>query len=395
MPRHATPLTTARIRTARVDEFPLYDGQGLYLVHTAAGSRRWRLKYTRPDGRENRMALGALPEVSLAQARLARDEARALLRQGVDPVEQQRARKLQARRITEANFPAAAAAWLAKKKPTWAPETYRKACYILEAYLVPALRRCSVATLGSREANEAIDSVIAKAPALGRKARQHLAGIIEEAIHTGLREDGRPLVFRSQPRSREAKGHIPAATSLKDVRTVVRAIRSYPNTVVRAALELAMYTAMRPGVVASVPWDELDLDHAEWLVPAERMKTRHAHIVPLPRQAVAVLQRLNPLSGHQVYVFPAQARQKTPHLSRDTLSAALRSQGLRGKHATHGFRGMLRTVARERLGIDPDVLEAQLAHAKKGEVAQAYDRTRFNDERRDAMQRWADFLDGV
>lgn len=393
MPRRATPLTAVRIRNAKPGDFPLYDGQGLYLVRTAAGSLRWRLKYTRPDGRENRMALGAMPEVSLAAARQARDAARDLLRQGTDPVAHARERKLEARRISEANFPAAAAAWLSKKRSTWAPETYRKAKYIVEAYLIPALRKTSVATLGSREANAAIDAVIAKAPALGRKARQHLAGIVEDAIHDGLRNDGQRILFRPQARTREAKGHIPAATSLKEVRAVVQAIRTYPNPVVRAALELSMYTAMRPGVVASVPWEELDLESGEWLVPAERMKTRHAHIVPLPRQAVALLRALEPLSGRQTFVFPAQARQKTAHLNRDTLSAALRAQGLRGTHATHGFRGMLRTVARERLGIDPDVLEAQLAHAKKGEVAQAYDRTRFDEERRDAMQRWADFLD--
>lgn len=131
MPRHATPLTSVRIRNARPDEFPLYDSQGLYLVHTSTGSKRWRLKYTRPDGRENRMALGALPDVSLAQARLARDQARALLRQAIDPVEQLRARKRDARRVTEANFPAAARAWLEKKKPGRAPETYRKARYIV------------------------------------------------------------------------------------------------------------------------------------------------------------------------------------------------------------------------------------------------------------------------
>lgn len=116
MPRHATPLTSVRIRNARPDEFPLYDSQGLYLVHTSTGSKRWRLKYTRPDGRENRMALGTLPDVSLAQARLARDQARALLRQAIDPVEQLRARKRDARRVTEANFPAAARAWLDKEE---------------------------------------------------------------------------------------------------------------------------------------------------------------------------------------------------------------------------------------------------------------------------------------
>src|SRR5690606_9225236 len=127
--------------------------------------------------------------------------------------------------------------------------------------------------------------------------------------------------------------------------------------------------------------------------PAARMKMRHAHIVSLPRQAVAVLRGMLAYTDGREYVFPALARQSTPHLHRDALSAALRRMGFAGRHATHGFRGMLRTVARERLGIDPDVLEAQLAHAKKGDVQKAYDRTTFGDARREAMQAWADYLD--
>jgi integrase len=154
-----------------------------------------------------------------------------------------------------------------------------------------------------------------------------------------------------------------------------------------------MLTAMRPGIVASARWSEMDLDAAEWSVPGPRMKMRHAHIVSLPRQAIAALREMIPYTGGKEFVFPPLARQETPHLHRDSLSAALRRMGFAGRHATHGFRGMLRTVARERLGIDPDILEAQLAHAKKGDVQKAYDRTTFGEPRRKAMQAWADYLD--
>jgi len=123
------------------------------------------------------------------------------------------------------------------------------------------------------------------------------------------------------------------------------------------------------------------------------MKMQHDHIVPLPRQALVVLNELKAITGDSVYVFPSPAKQKTPHLHRDALSKALRDMGFQGKHATHGFRGMLRTVGRERLGIDIDVLEAQLAHAKRGNVQKAYDRTTFDDDRRRVMQEWADYVD--
>lgn len=395
MPRRTSPLTSLEIKNAEPAKFPLYDGQGLYLVRAKSGESLWRLKYYRPDGRENRMALGNLREVSLAQARVAATEARALVRQGVDPVAVRRARKAEARRQTEASFPRAAEAWLTKKQPTVAPETYRKAAYVVNSYLVPKLRRESIATLGSREANAAIDAIVAVAPSLARKARQYLNGIVDEAIHEGLRDDGRRLLLRTQARGSRDKSHIPAATRLSEVRALVRAIAAHDSPVVRAALQLAMLTAMRPGVVVSARWAEIDFEAAEWHVDGSRMKTGHAHIVPLPRQAITLLRDMQAISGDRVYVFPAVARQKMPHLNRDTLSKALRAMGFQGRHATHGFRSMLRTVARERLNIDPDVLEAQLAHAKKGEVQQAYDRTTFDQARRDAMQAWADFLDSL
>jgi integrase len=154
-----------------------------------------------------------------------------------------------------------------------------------------------------------------------------------------------------------------------------------------------MLTAQRPGLVVSAEWSEFNLQEAEWSIPGHKMKMRKPHIVPLPRQAVALLQSMLVWTAGQRFVFPALARQKTVHLHRDALSNALRDMGFQGKHATHGFRTSLRTIARERLRVDPDVLEAQLAHAKRGDVQQAYDRTEFNDLRRRVMQKWADFLD--
>ena len=294
------------------------------------------------------------------------------------------------RRQAGAAFPTAAAHWLDQKRDAWALATFRKATYVVETYLVPKLRHESVTTLGSKEANAALGGIATAAPELARKARQYLNGILEEAVLGGLREEGRPLVLRRA--TRRQRGHIPAATELKQVRSLVRAIEAYPTAVTRAALKLAMYTAMRPGVVVSARWDDIDAELGEWHVPGDRMKMRHAHVVSLPRQALQVLDEMRPLTLGQTFVFPPLARQTTPHLHRDSLSAALRRMGFQGRHATHGFRRMMRTVARERLGIDPDVLEAQLAHAKRNEIQKAYDRTTFDKARRDAMQAWADYL---
>lgn len=368
-----------------------FDGGGLFLDVRPNGSRYWRVKY-RFGGRENLLALGVYPEVSLAEARRRRVDARGLLRDGKDPSAERAAVKGAQRRNSDASFPKVAADWLDFKKRAWAVTTYRKAEYVTNTYLIPPLRRCSITTLTTKQAADVVATIALDAPTLATKARQYLGGITDYAIRHGLRDDGRLLSLRGAVPKHD-KGHIPAATDPRDVAALAAAIDAYPVSVTRYALTLAMLTAMRPGIVASARWDDLDLEAAEWTVPGSRMKTGHAHIVSLPLQAVTLLKHMQIYTHGKEFVFPPLARQKTPHLHRDALSAALRRMGFQGRHATHGFRGMLRTVARERLGIDPDILEAQLAHAKRGDVQKAYDRTTFGEGRRTAMQSWADYID--
>jgi integrase len=382
-------LTALRIKTAKPGKH--FDGGGLYLDVKRTGGRYWRLKY-RHGGKEGLLAFGSFPEVALIEARRRRDEARALLRDGKDPAAVRDANKLSRRQNKEAAFPVVAAAWLAHRRKDWSTETYRKAQYVTDTYLVPPLRRVSITTLTTKQAADVLTDIATDAPTLAGKARQYLGGIVVYAIRQGLREDGRFLSLRGAIPKHD-KGHIPAATDPSEITALLKAIDAYSTPVMRAALKLAMLTAMRPGIVASARWADIDLDAGEWSLQASMMKTRHAHIVPLPTQAIAVLKEMQAYTGGGIYVFPPLARQKSEHLHRDAMSKALRFMGFQGRHATHGFRGMLRTVARERLGVDSDVLEAQLAHAKKGDVQKAYDRTTFNDERRRVMQAWADYLD--
>lgn len=384
-------LTALSIKNAKPGKH--FDGGGLYLEVTAAGGRYWRMKY-RFGGKESRLSFGSFKDVPLAEARKRRDETRALLRDGKNPGGERKAAKQAIRQSKEGAFPVIAAAWLAHKRGQWAPETHRKAKYVTDSYLIPALRRHSISTLSTRDAADALETIAENAPSLAAKARQYLAGIVTYAIRQGLREDGRLLSLRGAV-TKHQKGNIPAATDPREVTALLHAIDAYPTPVMRAALKLAMLTAMRPGLVAAARWTDIDLDNAEWSIPAPMMKTRHAHIVPLPNQALLVLREMQGYTREAEYVFPPLARQHSAHLHRDAMSSALRRMGFRGRHATHGFRGMLRTVARERLGVDSDVLEAQLAHAKRGDVQKAYDRTTFNDERRRVMQAWADYLDSL
>lgn len=388
MARQTNKLTPLGIKSAKAGKH--FDGNGLYLEVTASGSRLWRLKY-RFAGIEKRLSFGKYPEVALAEARERATKARALLREGTDPSAAKAEKAARARRAAGAPFPKVAAAWLAKMKPTWASETHRKAAYVIDMYLTPALSRESITTLTTKQAADALADIPAS---LAAKARDYLTNIIRFAIREGLRDEGRLLDLRGAlPKT--AKGHIPAAVDLGEVRAVAVAVNNYPIPVTRAALRIAMLTAQRPGNVVGMEWAEVDLKNGEWSIPGAKMKTRHAHIVPLSQQAVATLRGMLAYTEGGRYVFPPLARQTTPHLHRDALSAALRRMGFQGRHATHGFRGMFRTVARERLGIAADVLEAQLAHAKKDEIQKAYDRTALVNERKQAMQRWADFLDAL
>ena len=387
-------LSVLKIKNAKPKSkaYKLADGGGLYLFIQPDDRRYWRQKYRFGGVERAPFAHGVYPEVSLAEARQKLNDARAMLRKGIDPAAVRREAKEAIKRDSRAAFPLVALEWLTFKNKGWAAETHRKAKYVVDDYLIPALHNRSIADLQTKDVTRLLERIAVKAPNLAAKARQYISGIVDYAIREGLREDGKLLSLRGTlPRTE--KGHIAAATTMADIVLLIKAIDVYDSPITRTALKLAMLTVQRPSVIVGAPWVEIDLDAAEWHVPAARMKTKHAHIVSLPKQAVAMLRELHALTGDSEYVFPSPARQKTPHVHRDSLSAALRRMGFQDVHATHGFRGMLRTVGRERLGIDIDILEAQLAHAKKGEVAKAYDRTTFDDARREAMQKWADYLD--
>jgi integrase len=416
MPRLAKPLTELQISRARVTgtAYTLPDGNGLYLAVSAAGLKTWLVRYRLPGSSTATPAtIGRYPNMTLAQARVCAVEAKRDAAQGratagmrkaqqaaasLDDAEQEA--EAQAWADTQrATFKAVSGRWLAERRPGWAAETYRKARLVVDAYLIPALGDADMRTLETKDVRPVLVEMAAKTPQLARKARQYVGSIVDHAINEGLRSDESALrLARSLPTFRS--GHMPAVTDDEGkLGEVMRAIDAHGNRVVRAALTLAALTVMRSGVVASARWSEIDLEAGEWKIPGKepdgsnRMKTGQDYSTSLPAQALEVLREMHARSAGEEYVFPAQARQNTPHLSRDALSKALRDMGFQGAHTTHGFRASLRTLGRERLGIDADVLEAQLAHAPKDEVQAAYARVKFKAQRREVMQAWADYLD--
>lgn len=376
----------------RAKVYRVADGGGLCIEVKPSGSKLWRYRY-RYQGRANLLALGRWNEVTLSEARESHRQARKALAAGTDPMAARRLSEEEVTRRERVKFANCATEWLEYKKKRVGNETYRKAKYVVEGDLIPALRRHTIDVMATKDVMSALDKIATRAPNLAVKARQYLGGIVAYAIQHGLREDGRTLTLRGTV-ARHEKSHIPAVTRPADLRRLLLTIDAYNSLTTRDALILASLTAMRPSIIASAQWAHIDLEAAEWHVPGELMKTGNDHIVPLPSQAIALLKRIR-TEKPSTYVFPSPARQKTPHLHRDALSSALRNMGFKGVHATHGFRGTLRTMARERLNVDIDVLEAQLAHAKRGDIQKAYDRTTFNDQRITVMQAWADYLDSI
>lgn len=340
------------------------------------------------------MGLGSYPRVSIIDARKKANEYREKLKQGVDPLEAKKADKQREKAATRGAFKAIAEEWYTHKAKGWASETARKAREILDDSLLPKIGKIPVASLSSSDVKQVLLQIHEHAPTLATKARQFCSQIISYAIQEGLREDGRELSLRGiLPKS--DKNHYPAVTKTSDLPALLKAINGISSIYSRVALLTCLYTASRPGVVVGMRWEELNLANKEWHVPANRMKTGNDHITPLPVQLIPLLEQLKALVGETPFVFPSATDPLKKHLHRESLSKVLRENGLRGVTVTHGFRATFRTVARERLKIAEDILEAQLAHAKKGQVQAAYDRTQHLEERHVMVQNWADYLDSL
>jgi len=393
MPKLLIELTVKQIEAAKPG-ITLNDGKGLSLIVDESGNKRWVLRYTRPDGRRNMIGLGSYPAVTASVARTIAREAKAGLVQGIDPIAAKKEQKLEEKAATRGTFKSIAEEWYAHKAKSWASETARKARETLDDYLFPKLASKLIAEITTADIKPVILHVHARGPRLAIKARQYCNQIIEYAIQEGLREDGRLLSLRGAlPKA--PKGHYAAVTRSNELPVLVNAINAIGSPQSRAAILFCLYTALRPGVVVGALWDEFDLDVMEWHIPASRMKMGNDHITPIPSQMLPLLKIQRELSDDSPFVFPGARNPKYQHMHRDSLSKILRESGLRGITVTHGFRATLRTIAREKFRVDADILEAQLAHAKKDEIQAAYDRTQFLEERHKLVQHWADYLDAL
>lgn len=385
-------LTDNAIRSAKPREKPykLFDERGLFLLVTPSGGRWWRLKF-RVAGKEKLLSLGVYPDVTLKSARELRDDARRELAGGVDPSAKRKAEK-----VAEADsFEAVAREWFAKFSANWAETHSEKIIRRLEADIFPWLGSRSVGQITAPELLTCVRRIEGRgALDTAHRALQNCGQIFRYAVATN-RAERNPAADLRGALPPVNGGHFASITDPMAIGALLRDIDGYQGTFVgRCALRLVPFVFVRPGELRKAEWSEFDLDKAEWRIPAERMKARVMHIVPLSTQAVEILRELHPLTGAGRYVFPSLRTAERP-MSENTINGALRRLGYSGDQMTgHGFRSMASTLLNEQ-GWNRDAIERQLAHGERDEVRAAYNYAQYLPERRKMMQAWADYLDGL
>jgi len=388
------PLTDSAIKTAKPKEKPykLSDAQGLYLEITPNGSKLWRLKY-RVAGKEKKLALGAYPTVTLAQARQRRVTAREQLAEGIDPGEQKKAAK-QAHRVTGLTFETLAREWFAYNSPRWAESTAYKAKLYLENDLIPGIGSRPVKAITRPDLVELVGKVEARGTlnAAG-KIRQWLHQIFRFGLAKGMVDANPATDLDVLAAPAKAARHHPHITFAELPELLGKIDSTNINILTRCAIRLLVLTAVRPGELRAAQWSEFDLDGDTWTIPASRMKARRQHLVPLPHQAVKILRQLQEITGKYPLLFPGQQKADRP-MSENTINKALRLMGYAGRQTGHGFRHLLSTELNDR-DYNGDWIERQLAHGDEDEMRDTYNHATYLPQREIMMQAWADSIDAL
>jgi len=387
-------LTDTEIRKSRLDDnaYRLPDGKGLFLFVTPAGGRLWRYKY-RHDGKQKLMALGQYPDVPLALARERHAAARRLLATGVDPMEQRKTEKIALRFTALNSFRAIAELWFdhwkAEKSAQHVDATWRR----MEANIFPLLGARPISDIEAPELVAMVKAIEARgAGDLAKRAMQNAGQIFRYAIAHGYAKRNPASEIRPADVLRPTHKTNLARIDAKELPALLRAIEVYQGThVTRLAMKLMALTFVRTSELIGAKWSEFDMESARWDIPAERMKMRDPHIVPLASQAIEVLEMLRTLTGGREWLFPGDRNANQP-MSNNTILQALKRMGYKGQMTGHGFRGLASTILHEQ-GYAHEHIELQLAHAPRNAVSAAYNHALYLEPRAKMMQDWADYLE--
>jgi integrase len=387
-------LTDTEIKRAKAAEkaYSMGDGGGLYLWVKPTGGKLWRWSY-RFEGKEKLMSLGKYPDVSLAQARERHTEARKLLATGVDPMALRKAEKTAEKVAVENSFQSVTAQWLEHWQEGKSPRHVDSVRRRMAADILPCLGARSIAKIEAPELVAMANAIQDRgARDIAKRALETVGQVFRYGIAHGYAKRNpateiRPSdILKSIPKTNYAR------IDAKELPTLLRRIEVYQGKqVTRLAMKLMATTFVRTTELIEAKWAEFDLENARWDIPAERMKMRTPHIVPLATQALEVLEMLRDLAGDSEWLFPGDFDTAQP-MSNNTILAALKRMGYKGRMTGHGFRGLASTILHEQ-GYAHDHIELQLAHAPRNAVSAAYNHALYLEPRARMMQDWADFLE--
>ncbi|MCZ2340464.1 MAG: tyrosine-type recombinase/integrase [Bacteroidales bacterium] len=382
-----TAVKNAKPKSKR---YKIVDGDGLFLMVMPNGSKYWRLKYFFA-GKEKTLALGVYPEVSLADARKRRAEAKRQIADDSDPGEAKRQARQEIILKAASTFGAISSEWYDQRKHEWAPKTSGMVQDRLKRHILPKLGQRPIAEINAPEVLAVLRVVEASGALEMTRRVAHIIGqVFMYAIATGRAERNPVNDLRGAVKSPVVKHR--AYLKEAELPTFLMRLRAYVGTpLTKLALQLLVLTFVRTTELRAAEWTEISWDKAEWRIPAKRMKMKEEHIVPLSRQAIAVLREVQKQSGNRQYIFPSEHGASTC-MSENTMLYALYRMGYRHQATGHGFRSTASTILNEH-GFRPDVIERQLAHNERNSVRAAYNHAQYLPERREMMQWWADHID--
>ncbi|MCU4490657.1 tyrosine-type recombinase/integrase [Acinetobacter ursingii] len=382
-------LTDAHVRKIKpLEKKKRYtDEKGLYLEVTPSGGRFWRLKY-RFNGRESTLTIGSYPEISLAQARRTRDEARIQLYKNIDPnaIKNDRLQQTDESKL----FKVLAMEWMEDRKAVIKEATYLRDSSVFEKDIFPALGNMPIDQIKGKDVLACAKKIEARGAQEMAKRSIPLAGrIFRFAIRKGLIENDPTPHLHEALKPRKVK-HMARLDISEFPPFLERMDRYHGNPVIKTAIQLMTLTFVRTGELRMMEWSEIDFENKIWRIPAEKMKMALPHLVPLSRQAIELLESLLPLTGRKQYVFYNHSTAKP--MSSNAILCVIRTMGYNGKMTGHGFRGLASTTLHEQ-GYMHDAIEIQLAHRVGNAVSQAYNHAQHLEYRTKMMQEWSDFID--
>ncbi|MFM7944930.1 integrase domain-containing protein [Hafnia paralvei] len=393
MARTTRPLTNTEVLRAKAGdkELTLHDGKGLFLIVKTTGKKLWRFRYQRPTTKKRTMVgLDSFPALSLADARALRADYLSLLAKGIDPQVQAEVTEEQQQIALDSIFSTVAANWFQLKSKSVTADYAKDIWRSLDKDVFPAIGEIPVQEIIARTLVEALEPIKARgALETVRRLVQRVNEIMIYAVNTGL-IDSNPASGVGMAFERPKKQNMPTLRPEELPKLMRSLVMSNLSVSTRCLIEWQLLTLVRPSEASGSRWEEIDLDTKLWTIPAERMKAKREHIVPLSPQALGILDVMKPISAHREYIFPSRNDPKQP-MNSQTANAALKRIRYGGKLVAHGLRSIASTAMNE-AGINPDVIEAALAHSDKNEVRRAYNRSSYITHRIDLMQWWGTFV---